>query len=97
MSLNVVASCSLASASEKTLPPAKDILKGILKNIPKSRRFQNQEWNEAPRKRIRVTLGVPFVYRLYQIKKKGFLKAKYDSVYVLFYTFSRRVKSVKSK
>lgn len=88
MSFNVVTLCPLASVSEKELPPAKDILKGILKKIPQSKRFKNQEWDEAPRKRIRVTLGVPFVYRLYQIKKKEFLKAKYESVYVIFSTFS---------
>lgn len=72
--------CPLASASEKTLPPVQDILKGILKKIPKSRRFQNQDWDTTPRSRIRVTLGVPFVYRLYQMKKNEFLKAKYGKL-----------------
>ncbi|XP_070830732.1 telomerase protein component 1-like [Chaetodon trifascialis] len=66
---------NLASAPEQALPPVKDILKDILKKIPKSRRFRRLEWDDAPRKRIRVALGVPFVYRLYRMKKAELIKA----------------------
>ncbi|XP_028988903.1 telomerase protein component 1 [Betta splendens] len=64
----------LASESVQAVPPAKEILKGILKKIPKSRRFR-EEWESSPRKRIRVTLGVPYICRLYQMKKAQLLKA----------------------
>lgn len=80
VSLNVVVFCPPASVSEKKLPPVKDTLKDILKKIPKSRRFKNQDWDKTPRSRIRATLGVPLIYRLYQIKKNQFLKAKYDEI-----------------
>ncbi|XP_076601969.1 telomerase protein component 1 isoform X2 [Chaetodon auriga] len=66
---------TLASASEQALPPVKDILKGILQKIPKSRRFKRLDWDTTPRKRIRVALGVPFVYRLYRMKKAELIKA----------------------
>ncbi|XP_042353328.1 telomerase protein component 1 isoform X2 [Plectropomus leopardus] len=70
MELNTV-----ASASEQALPPVKEILKDILSKIPKSRRFKRLEWETTPRRRIRVTLGVPFIYRLYRAKKAQLLKA----------------------
>lgn len=90
LSLYIGALCPLASASEKELPPVQDILMSILKKFPKSPHLRQLVWDEAPRKRIKVTLGVPFISRLYQIRKKDFLKAKYDSVSVIFSTFSRR-------
>ncbi|XP_068460550.1 telomerase protein component 1 [Clinocottus analis] len=65
----------LASASEQALPPVKEILSGILSKIPKSKRFSSLEWETTPRSRIRVTLGVPFIYRLYKAKKTQLLKA----------------------
>ncbi|XP_068196133.1 telomerase protein component 1 [Antennarius striatus] len=66
---------ALASKSQEALPPVKDILKDILKKIPKSRRFRRQTWDTSPRSRIRATLGVPFIYRQYRLKKAEFLKA----------------------
>ncbi|XP_031721049.1 telomerase protein component 1 [Anarrhichthys ocellatus] len=66
---------TLATASEQALPPVKEILAGILSKIPKSKRFKSLEWETTPRSRIRVTLGVPFIYRLYQAKKAQLLKA----------------------
>ncbi|XP_059200044.1 telomerase protein component 1 [Centropristis striata] len=67
----------LASASEKAVPPVKEILKEILNKFPKSQRFKSQEWDTTPRSRIRVTLGVPFIYRLYKAKKTQLLKANH--------------------
>nr|XP_046265032.1 telomerase protein component 1 [Scatophagus argus]XP_046265033.1 telomerase protein component 1 [Scatophagus argus] len=67
---------TLASDSQQVLPPVQEILKGILKRIPKSKRFLRQDWDTSSRKRIRVSLGVPFIYRLYRIKKAHLLKAK---------------------
>ncbi|XP_068587704.1 telomerase protein component 1 isoform X2 [Cebidichthys violaceus] len=66
---------TLAAASEQALPSVKEILKSILSKIPKSKRFKRLEWETTPRNRIRVTLGVPFIYRLYQAKKTQLLKA----------------------
>ncbi|XP_031153943.1 telomerase protein component 1 isoform X2 [Sander lucioperca] len=66
---------TLASASEQAVPPVKEILKGILSKIPKSKRFNCLEWDTTPRSRLRVTLGVPFIYRLYRAKKDQLLKA----------------------
>ncbi|KAF3857939.1 hypothetical protein F7725_011140 [Dissostichus mawsoni] len=67
-------------ASEKVIPPVKEILKGILKNIPKSKRFESQDWDTTPKSRLRVTLGVPFIYRLYKMKKEQLLKANQSQV-----------------
>ncbi|TKS79483.1 Telomerase protein component 1 [Collichthys lucidus] len=36
---------ALASESQQAIPPVKDILKGILKKIPKSKRFKSLEWD----------------------------------------------------
>ncbi|XP_035526254.1 telomerase protein component 1 [Morone saxatilis] len=66
---------TMASVSTQALPPVKEILKGILKKIPKGKRFNRLDWDTTARSRIRVTLGVPFVYRLYRIKKTQLLKA----------------------
>ncbi|KAM3605500.1 uncharacterized protein V6R79_026311 [Siganus canaliculatus] len=74
---------NLGLSSEQQVAPAQEILKGILKNIPKSRRFQHQDWNKTPKGRIKVALGVPFVFRLYRKKRAELLKAKHRK-----YTFA---------
>ncbi|KAM8849775.1 telomerase protein component 1 isoform 2-T4 [Spinachia spinachia] len=66
---------TLATASRQALPSAQEILKGILSKIPKSKRFHRLDWETSPRSRIRVTMGVPFIYRLYKAKKTQLLKA----------------------
>ncbi|XP_026229628.1 telomerase protein component 1-like isoform X2 [Anabas testudineus] len=67
---------TLASASEQEVPPAKEILKSILKKIPKSRRYDRADWDTTQKKRIKVTLGVPCVFRMYRMKKEQLLKSK---------------------
>ncbi|XP_061775591.1 telomerase protein component 1 isoform X2 [Nerophis ophidion] len=52
-----------------------EILKEILKKFPKSKRFRRLDWETANRKRLKATLGVPFVYHLYRMKKDQLLKA----------------------
>uniref|UniRef100_A0A3Q2XZ07 TROVE domain-containing protein n=1 Tax=Hippocampus comes TaxID=109280 RepID=A0A3Q2XZ07_HIPCM len=52
-----------------------EILKNILKKVPKSKRFRRLDWETAGRKRLRVALGVPFVYRIYRMKKDQLAKA----------------------
>nr|XP_057928981.1 telomerase protein component 1 [Doryrhamphus excisus] len=52
-----------------------EILKEIVKKLPKSPRFRQLDWESAGRKRLRVALGVPFVCRLYRMKKAQLLKA----------------------
>ncbi|XP_067330368.1 telomerase protein component 1-like isoform X2 [Channa argus] len=66
---------ALATTSQQALPPLKEILKGILKKIPKSRRFDSLDWETTSRTRIKVTLGVPFIHRTYRMKKAQLLKA----------------------
>ncbi|XP_076004494.1 telomerase protein component 1 isoform X2 [Genypterus blacodes] len=65
----------LASASQQALPSATEILKGIMKKIPKGSRFKRMNWETEKRQRLRVTLGVPFIYRLYRTKKAALLRA----------------------
>nr|XP_040028059.1 telomerase protein component 1 isoform X1 [Gasterosteus aculeatus aculeatus] len=71
MELNALA----LQASKQALPPVQEILKGILGKIPKSRRFKSLDWETTPRSRIRVTMGVPFIYRLYKAKKTQLMNA----------------------
>ncbi|XP_054870069.1 telomerase protein component 1 isoform X2 [Amphiprion ocellaris] len=68
---------SLASESQQKMLSAKEILQGILKRMPKSHRFKRQHWETATRSRMRVTLGVPSIYRLYRMKKNQLLKANH--------------------
>ncbi|KAM4729089.1 telomerase protein component 1 [Anableps anableps] len=70
---------TLASAVENALPPAKEILMSILK-IPKTQRFKSHKWQTCTKKRMKVTLGVPFIYQLYKKKKAQLLKA-YQRLY----------------
>ncbi|XP_051943966.1 telomerase protein component 1 [Hippocampus zosterae] len=63
-------SLSLPQTSSNT-----EILKSILKKVPKSKRFSRLDWETAGRKRLRVALGVPFVYRIYRMKKDQLAKA----------------------
>ncbi|KAM3866164.1 telomerase protein component 1 [Diretmus argenteus] len=64
-----------AAASQAAIPSCTEILKGILKKVPKSRRFGSLEWATTPRRRLRAALGVPFVFRLYSLKKAQLQKA----------------------
>ncbi|XP_036939136.1 telomerase protein component 1 isoform X2 [Acanthopagrus latus] len=66
---------TLASVSQKAIPSVATTLAEILKKIPKSKRYSSLEWDKAPRSRIRVALGVPFVYRLYRMKRAQYIKA----------------------
>ncbi|XP_061652420.1 telomerase protein component 1 isoform X2 [Phyllopteryx taeniolatus] len=62
-------------ASPQKAPGNQVILKNILKQLPKSKRFRRLDWETASRKRLRVALGVPFVYRIYRMKKDQLFKA----------------------
>ncbi|XP_061694607.1 telomerase protein component 1 isoform X2 [Syngnathoides biaculeatus] len=64
---------SLASPQEA--PTNQVILKNILNQLPKSKRFRRLDWESASKKRLRVALGVPFVYRIYRTKKDQLFKA----------------------
>ncbi|KAM4552471.1 telomerase protein component 1 isoform 1-T3 [Odontesthes bonariensis] len=65
---------ALASASQYVMPTAKEILVSILKKVPKSKRYKKQTWETCQRSRMKVTLGVPFIYRMYKMKKAQLLK-----------------------
>ncbi|CAK6973113.1 LOW QUALITY PROTEIN: telomerase protein component 1 [Scomber scombrus] len=62
-----------ASAAQQAVPT--NILQGILKKIPMSTRFKRLDWDTAKRRRMRVALRVPFVCRIYHMKKDQLLKA----------------------
>ncbi|XP_066518169.1 telomerase protein component 1-like [Hoplias malabaricus] len=55
----------------KRVSSCKEILQGILKRIPKSRRFRTRSWDTAGRKRLRAILGIPVIYRMYNMKRKA--------------------------
>ncbi|KAL7832341.1 hypothetical protein AOLI_G00298890 [Acnodon oligacanthus] len=58
------------SGPVKQLASSTDILRGILKRIPKCSRYRRYNWDVAGRKRLRAALGVPFIYSLYNTKRK---------------------------
>uniref|UniRef100_A0A096MDF2 TROVE domain-containing protein n=1 Tax=Poecilia formosa TaxID=48698 RepID=A0A096MDF2_POEFO len=70
---------ALASASQKAIPPAKEILLSILKKVPKRPRSRH-DWQKCKKRTMKLTLGVPFIYRLYKNKKAQLLKA-YQRLY----------------
>uniref|UniRef100_A0A673J018 TROVE domain-containing protein n=1 Tax=Sinocyclocheilus rhinocerous TaxID=307959 RepID=A0A673J018_9TELE len=51
------------------------ILQGVLKKFPKSKRFRQYSWETTARKRLRITMRVPFVYRIFNIKRNLLKKA----------------------
>ncbi|XP_053502261.1 telomerase protein component 1 isoform X2 [Ictalurus furcatus] len=53
----------------------KEILRGILKKIPKSRNCKRTDWSTASRQRLRATLKAPFVRGVYFSKLKVHQKA----------------------
>ncbi|XP_059419370.1 telomerase protein component 1 isoform X2 [Carassius carassius] len=57
------------------VPSSSEILQGVLKKLPKSKRFRQCNWETTPRKRLRVTMSVPFVYRLFNAKRNLLKKA----------------------
>uniref|UniRef100_A0A8C1N922 TROVE domain-containing protein n=1 Tax=Cyprinus carpio TaxID=7962 RepID=A0A8C1N922_CYPCA len=44
------------------------ILQGVLKKLPKNKRFRQYKWETTARKRLRITMRVPFVYRIFNSK-----------------------------
>lgn len=63
-----------------------DIIRDILKKLPKTRRYNRNrlDWDKAERKKLRVTLRVPFVYRLFNVKRNLMIKAKCVLLSILF-------------
>lgn len=66
---------TLAASEEKPVPTLKDILKEVLKKIPQSKRFKGQDWDKTPKSRLRATLAMPLVYRLYKSRRAHFASA----------------------
>ncbi|RXN37538.1 telomerase component 1 [Labeo rohita] len=56
------------------VPSSREILQGILKKLPKSKRFRKYSWEKTARKRLRVTMSVPYIYRVFSAKR-NLLKA----------------------
>ncbi|XP_047676292.1 telomerase protein component 1 isoform X2 [Tachysurus fulvidraco] len=69
-------SSSTVSGSVKPSIKNKEVLRGILKTIPKSYKCKNLDWSTANRKRLRVTLCVPFIRGIYSARLKGIQKAR---------------------
>ncbi|XP_026060883.1 telomerase protein component 1-like isoform X3 [Carassius auratus] len=57
------------------VPSSREILQGVLKKFPKSKRFRQYKWETTARKRLRITMRVPFVYRIFNIKRNLLKKA----------------------
>ncbi|XP_016365537.1 telomerase protein component 1-like isoform X2 [Sinocyclocheilus rhinocerous] len=57
------------------VPSSREILQGVLKKLPKSKRFRQCNWETTPRKRLRATMRVPFVYRIFNAKRNLLKKA----------------------
>ncbi|KAL1280682.1 hypothetical protein QQF64_015282 [Cirrhinus molitorella] len=57
------------------VPSSREILCEILKKLPKSKRFQKCNWETTARKRLRTTMSVPFVYRIFNAKRNLLKKA----------------------
>ncbi|XP_053293523.1 telomerase protein component 1 isoform X3 [Pleuronectes platessa] len=66
---------ALASTAQQAVPSAQEILKGILKKFPKCKRTRRLDWETTKKKRVKMTLRVPFVYQKYRLKKAQLLKA----------------------
>ncbi|XP_048050287.1 telomerase protein component 1-like isoform X2 [Megalobrama amblycephala] len=64
-----------AGGPAEEVPSSKEILRDILNKLPKTKRFQRHNWNTTVRKRMRVTMQVPFVYRKFNIKRNLLRKA----------------------
>ncbi|XP_039510590.1 telomerase protein component 1 [Pimephales promelas] len=57
------------------VPGSKVILEDILKKFPKSKKFNRHNWDTTTRKRLRATMRVPFVYRIFNVKRNLLRKA----------------------
>ncbi|XP_056092464.1 telomerase protein component 1 [Rhinichthys klamathensis goyatoka] len=57
------------------VPGSKVILRDILKKLPKSKKFHQHNWDTTTRKRLRATMRVPFVYRIFNVKRNLLRKA----------------------
>lgn len=79
--------CSLASASLRPLPTVQEILKGIL-----NRNIKSRFWDTTRRRRIKVTLGVPFICRIYRKKKALLQKARYENTIFIHTTIQKNIK-----
>ncbi|XP_029970143.1 telomerase protein component 1-like isoform X2 [Salarias fasciatus] len=66
----------VASATQPATASTTKILRGILKKVLKSSHFSHRQWEKTRRSRLKVTLGVPFIYRLYQQQKAQLKKAR---------------------
>ncbi|XP_058486983.1 telomerase protein component 1 [Solea solea] len=64
-----------AATSQTAVPSVTKILAGILKGIPRSKRNRCLDWEKTNRSRLKVTLGVPFIYQKYKARKAQFTKA----------------------
>ncbi|KAL2082053.1 hypothetical protein ACEWY4_021871 [Coilia grayii] len=62
--------------TEEKATSSTDILKKILKKLPKAKCHRRLDLDEAHRRRLRVTLTVPFVYRIFNAKRQLLRKAR---------------------
>ncbi|KAJ3595051.1 hypothetical protein NHX12_004356 [Muraenolepis orangiensis] len=65
-----------ALREQKAPPTDREILLGILKKYPKSKKFRHFDWKTESRKKLRVPLGVPFIYTLFK-RRKAMLQEGY--------------------
>lgn len=55
------------------------VLGSILNKMPRTKEFKELDWQMAKRKERRQALTVPFVYRMYRMKRKRLDLARYVS------------------
>ncbi|XP_034166297.2 telomerase protein component 1 isoform X2 [Pangasianodon hypophthalmus] len=64
----------LVDGGVKEKTSSKEVLRGILQKIPKSRKYSRTNWWTVSRQRLRITLRVPFIRYLYFSKLKALQK-----------------------
>lgn len=68
------------SSGVKEKSSNKEVLRGILKKIPKSVKFSRTDWEMASRQKLRTTLRVPFIRGFYFSRLKLHQKGRSVSV-----------------
>lgn len=82
------------------VPSSREILQGVLKKLPKSKRFRQYSWETTARKRLMITMKVPFVCRLFNIKYNLLIKAKCvllnitENIYIIYDHFGSKYTNI---
>ncbi|XP_036374733.1 telomerase protein component 1 [Megalops cyprinoides] len=61
----------------KEVPSSKETLQRVLQRLPRQKRYHSLDWQTVGRKRLRVALGVPFISRIFNMKRRQQQKASH--------------------